>query len=119
VLPRRARPAAARALDELALLSRAERALRAGEAALALTFLDELDRHHPRSTLLEERTAARLLADCMREAPGASERAERFLHDHRVSVYSDRLQSTCALAAAGDAAHPEGGLQRSSADHRR
>jgi hypothetical protein len=34
--------------------------------------------------------AARLLADCMLEAPGAPGRAEEFLRDHRGSVYSDQ-----------------------------
>jgi len=103
VLARRARSAAPPA-DELTLLSRTERALRAGEAALALAFLDELDRHHPRSSLTEERIAARLLADCMREAPSAPARAQQFLQRHRESVYSDRVRSTCALAASDDAA---------------
>jgi hypothetical protein len=97
---RRARAATHPAHDELTLLSRAEHALRAGEAALALTFLDELERSHPRSTLLEERMAARLLADCLLDGPGARARAERFLRERQGSVYSDRLQSTCAFVAS-------------------
>jgi hypothetical protein len=107
--PRRARPPTDPPLDELTLLSRAERALRAGEAALALTFLDELDRRLPRSTLLEERRAARLLADCLLAVPGAPARAQQFLHQHRGSVYSDRLQSTCALAVSDPAQPPAHG----------
>jgi hypothetical protein len=112
VLARRARPAAP-PTDELTLLSRVERALRAGEAALALALLDELDHHHPRSTLAEERIAARLLADCMREAPLAAARAQQFLQQHHDSVYSDRLRSTCALAASDDGtpAANEGGAE--------
>jgi hypothetical protein len=106
VLSRRARPEVEAPLDELTLLSRVERALRAGEAALALTFLDELDRRVPRSTLLEERSAARRLADCMLEAPGAPARAAQFLREHRASVYSARLQSTCALGASDDGVSP-------------
>jgi hypothetical protein len=97
---RRARAATHPPHDELTLLSRAEHALRAGEAALALTFLDELERRHPRSTLLEERMAARLLADCLLDGPGARARAEQFLRERQGSVYADRLQSTCAFAAS-------------------
>jgi hypothetical protein len=106
---RRARAATHPAHDELTLLSRAEQALRAGEAALALTFLDELERRHPRSTLLEERMAARLLADCLLDGPGARERAQRFLRERRGSVYSDRLQSTCAFAASDAEMPPTNG----------
>jgi hypothetical protein len=46
------------------------------------------------------------LADCILDVPGAPARAEQFLRDHRGSVYSDRLQRTCALAASGDGARP-------------
>jgi hypothetical protein len=106
---RRARAATHSAHDELTLLSRAEHALRAGEAALALTFLDELERLHPRSTLLEERMAARLLADCLLDEPGARARAEGFLRERQGSVYADRLQSTCAFAASDADVRPING----------
>jgi hypothetical protein len=42
----------------------------------------------------------------MLEAADAPARAAQFLHQHRGSVYSDRLQSTCRLAAADHAAAP-------------
>ena len=97
-----ARDAALRARDELALLQRVERALRAKEAALALALLDELDRRHPRSTLLEERTAARVVAGCL--LPMASARrhgertaADRFLSEQHASVYADRVRRACGL----------------------
>jgi hypothetical protein len=106
---RRARAATHSAHDELTLLSRAEHALRAGEAALALTFLDELERRHPRSTLLEERMAARLLADCLLDEPGARARAAGFLRERQGSVYADRLQSTCAFAASDADVRPTNG----------
>jgi hypothetical protein len=83
--------------DELQLLSRAERAIRAGEALLALSFLDELDARFPRSAMLEERAAARLLAECALSNPGARRRAELFLNDRAASVYTDRVRRSCGI----------------------
>lgn len=86
----------ARALkDELTLLKRAERAIRANEAALAISFLDELDRRHPHSALREERTAARIIAECTLSLPAAAARAASFLETHRDSVYVDRVRRAC------------------------
>lgn len=86
----------ARALkDELILLKRAERAIRANEAALAISFLDELDRRHPHSALREERTAARIIAECTLALPAAASRAASFLEKHRDSVYVDRVRRAC------------------------
>jgi hypothetical protein len=82
---------------ELALLQRAERAIRAGEAKLALSFVDELDRHYPTSSLSEERGAARLMAECLDSKPGAKARAAHFLRVRTTSVYSDRLRRSCEL----------------------
>lgn len=83
--------------DEVSLLQRAERAIRLGEAPLALSFLDELDRRFPQSTLSEERSAARVLAECALAAPDARRRAELFLRDREASVYSDRVRRLCGL----------------------
>lgn len=83
--------------EELTLLSRAERAIRAGEPMLALSFLDELDARFPSSMLLEERLAARLLAECALSNPGSRRRAELFLSDRAASVYTDRVRRSCGL----------------------
>jgi hypothetical protein len=88
------------ASEELMLLSRAERAIRATQPLLALSFLDELDARFPSSTLLEERAAARLLAECALGNPGSRRRAELFLRDRAASVYTDRVRRSCALEAA-------------------
>jgi hypothetical protein len=94
---------------ELALLRRAERAIRAGNAELAVALLDQLDREHPKSQFLQEREAARLLADCERSPQGAlggaarsaaSERARLYLGSHPASVYSERIQNLCGLDAS-------------------
>jgi hypothetical protein len=83
--------------DELAILVRAERAVRAGNAALALALTDELARLHPRSALVEERRAIELLAYCEAGASDASARAARFLGDHPSSVYVGRIIEECPI----------------------
>jgi hypothetical protein len=100
------------AQQELALLTRVERALRSDDAALALALLAELERRFPRTELAEERTAARLMAHCMQKRDGADTSANTFLKQHPASVYRSRLRAVCALGTAG-----EGGQENGSADH--
>lgn len=93
---------------EVSLLQRADRAIRAGEGALALGLLDELGRqvHAPR--LRQEAAAARVLARCVRsgarskgslEEHEARAGAERFLAESAASVYAERIRSACPLEA--------------------
>jgi hypothetical protein len=97
-------------LHGLALLARVERAIRASEPELALTLLAELERRHPRSSLVEERAAARLLAGCLRGDSTARARAERFVREHAASVYVERVRRSCRVgAAASQAADPPRG----------
>jgi hypothetical protein len=81
--------------DELALLRRADRAVRAEDAALALVLVGELDARHPDSKLMEERRAIELLAYCEAGATDAKARTERFLRAHQGSVYEGRIRETC------------------------
>jgi hypothetical protein len=88
---------------EVALLGRAERAIRAGEAALALALLDQLDREFSSPALGVERTAARALARCEASRSGsAAERAAarsaaRELLTQGSSLYADRVRKLCGL----------------------
>jgi hypothetical protein len=82
--------------DELALLRRAERAVRNDDAALALALIAELEASHPRSSLLEERRAVELLAYCVAGSSDAPTRAQRFLREHPHSVHAGRISEKCA-----------------------
>jgi len=86
--------------QELALLQRAERAVRADNAALALVLIGELEERYPRSTLLEERSAIELLAHCRAGATDASPRAARFLRQHPSSLYAGRIRELCPAESA-------------------
>jgi hypothetical protein len=88
--------------DELALLQRAERAVRAENSALALMLTGELEERFPRSELLEERSAIELMAHCVARGTDARSRAERFLRAHPRSVYAERI----ALLCLGEPATP-------------
>lgn len=89
---------------EVALLGRAERAIRGGEAALALALLEQLDREFPSSALRVERAAARVLARCEASRSGsaaeraAAQSAARELLSRGSSVYAGRVRELCGLA---------------------
>jgi hypothetical protein len=81
--------------DELALLQRAERAVRADQPALALALTAELDERYAQSRLLQERHAIALMAACEAAAGDASERAASFLREYPKSVYAPRIRELC------------------------
>jgi hypothetical protein len=86
---------ATRPSDELSLLRRADRAVRADNAALALALIGELEARYPASMLLEERHAIELLAYCGVGATDATARAQRFLHEYPSSAYAGRIRKMC------------------------
>jgi hypothetical protein len=88
-------PATPAPSEELVLLQRADRAVRADNAALALALIGELEASYPRSTLLEERSAIELLAHCSAGASDASSHATRFLRQHPSSLYAGRIRELC------------------------
>jgi hypothetical protein len=98
---------------EVALLQRAERAIRAGEGALALSFLDELERQFPGSSLRVERDAARTLARCQVARTGsAAERevawsAALELLSRGPSVYALRVRELCEVSSESTSADGE------------
>lgn len=101
--PQRAAPPRATAgrdwRAELELLERAERAVRADNAALALSLLADFDAGYPHSQLIEERRAIEVMAHCQAHATDGTARAERFLRAHPSSVYAERIAEACRLGA--------------------
>jgi len=86
---------------ELALLARAERAIRAGDGALAKSFINDLEARFPKTAWREEREAIIVLAACALGEPGAEREARIFLERHAGSVYFDRIGTLCRLDANG------------------
>ena len=93
---------------ELRALRNAERALRDGNAGLALAFLQELDRQVPNGQLAEERDAAATLARCARgDHPFGVSLAAEFDERHPESVYRARVEQACGetdSSRSGDSA---------------
>ena len=84
--------------DELELLRRAERTIRNGNTLVALGLLRDLDEKFPNGQLLEERTAARVMANCqLADADEARARGNAYLLAHPQSVYADRVRALCQL----------------------
>lgn len=109
--PSRAHVAASSAAEELALLRRVERALRAQNPALALALIAELDQRFPDTRLAEEREAAHVIAACGVGEGGARLRAERFLREQGGSVYAERAREACGIrdgAPRGEGSAPPG-----------
>lgn len=97
--------------EELDLLRRAERTIRNGNSLVALGLLRDLDEKFPKGQLLEERTAARVMANCqMADADEARSRGSAYLLAHPQSVYADRVRTLCQLDGAKSAKDsPAGG----------
>ena len=93
-----AHPVEALGLDEeVRQLRRIEKAIREGNPRFALVLLDELDTAIPAGQLLEERQAARVMADCQLDAPSAQDRARAFATEHAQSAYVTRALEMCGL----------------------
>jgi hypothetical protein len=82
--------------DELPLLRGAQEALRSGDAARALAFLNEHARRFPNGALAEERKAVHAIASCKLEAKTGEAEAEAFLRDNEGSPLADRVREACA-----------------------
>jgi hypothetical protein len=83
--------------DEVALLSQAQTALRAGSAEQALTLLSEHARRFPRGELRAERSAARVAALCQLRRPDEARReGAAFLRQWPGSPLAAQVRSSCA-----------------------
>ena len=84
--------------EEVSLLKRAEQAIRSREPQLALGLIEELDRRFARGKLLDERSAARVMANCLELEPEAARRAgETYLRNAPGHVYHERVRQLCGL----------------------
>ena len=84
--------------EELDLLRRAERTIRAGNSMVALGLLNELDARFPKGQMLDERAAARVMANCqLTDETAAKAMGQAYLGAHAQSVYAARVRSICHL----------------------
>lgn len=83
--------------EELALLRRAERATRSGDAALARSLIGELDARFPKTALRQERAALLVLVACATGEPAAQAHARSFTEQNAQSVYLERIRAVCDL----------------------
>jgi len=85
--------------EELQYLKRAQSALRQGNGALALGLMTELDSIQPGGALLSERGVTQVLAHCQIGDVASAERvARRLTAQGLASVYTERLENSCAGA---------------------
>jgi hypothetical protein len=100
--------------DELSLLERAERAVRAHNPDLALALARELERRHPRSALHEERRAIELMALCQSGSSRAHGLGQHFVQRYPESVYAERITTECGatptIRSSTDIDGSEGGI---------
>lgn len=87
--------------EELSYVRRAQSALKAGDARLALGLMQSLDEIQPRGALFAERNVTRVLALCQL---GLAEEATRVARqtlgaDPTSRVYQQRLRASCAAPA--------------------
>jgi hypothetical protein len=91
-----------RLAEEVRLLAEADRALRARNPVAAARALAELEQKAPHGKLDEERTAVRLITDCLQN-PGDKARAaaSAFVVQHPSSVYAGRIRESCQFSERG------------------
>jgi hypothetical protein len=90
-------PAADTLAAERALLAKANAAMRAGDADGALAILAEHQQRFPRGVLIEERSAAKVLALCAANRPADGTKArDAVLARWPHSVHATRVQAACS-----------------------
>jgi alpha-D-ribose 1-methylphosphonate 5-triphosphate synthase subunit PhnH len=84
--------------SETRLVGAGVAALHAGDAARALTLLDQHAREYPHGILAEERAAERVAALCaLGRAAEARQAAAAFLRDHVRSPLSPHVRGLCGV----------------------
>jgi hypothetical protein len=95
--------------EELDLLKRSERMIRSNNPMVAIGLLSELDHKYPKGQLLEERTAARAMANCqLVDEDSARLQGQAYLSAHARSVYAARVRAICHLDSASTAKESPG-----------
>jgi hypothetical protein len=84
--------------EELALLGRADAALRDKNASAALNALSDHAMRFPESALRTERVGLRAIALCMQDDPYAARARDAFLNDHGTSPLASRVRNACVNA---------------------
>jgi hypothetical protein len=87
---------------ELPLLREAQEALRAGDPARALTYLNEHARRFPNGELAQERAAAHAIASCKLDARRGRAEADAFVTMHAASPLADRVREACDRSPSRD-----------------
>ena len=91
---------AALSAEEAALVGRIDAALRAGDAATALSLAADHARKFPHGTLAPEREGARVVARCMTgDKIAARAGAEAFLNAHPRSPMRARILAACGTSS--------------------
>jgi hypothetical protein len=81
--------------EEIIQLRRVQRALREGNARLALALLDDLDRAVPKGRLGEERAAASVMGRCALGVGPPAVLSADFAAKYPSSVYLGRVMQAC------------------------
>jgi hypothetical protein len=103
---------------ELDLLKRAQQAIQAGQAQLALDLLAELDAEHAASSLGQERDVARVLALCgVGRVAAARQVAQHVLAASPNSLYAGRIQASCAALPSQSSPPSQSSLPSQSSAH--
>jgi hypothetical protein len=87
---------------ELPLLREAQEALRAGDPARALGYLNEHARRFPNGELAQERAAAHAIASCKLDARRGRAEADAFVAMHAASPLADRVREACDRSPSRD-----------------
>ncbi len=83
------------------MLERVDQAIRSSEPQLALGLIRELDQRFPKGKLLDERAAARVMAQCLQLEPAAARQAgENYLRKAPGRAYHERVRQLCGLVEA-------------------